>query len=147
MCRLEGQNTMNEIYEQLPEWLKGVAKLNGDSIKVLAPHDVGAWYLITPDPAGCDLALVTKDRWLSESIEGDLEHTGDELEELYEEELVELDWEGKIPNFRHFRNDAREYVFSCTWPSTAPSEVATALEAMVNMFTELGDMGGEEEDG
>ena len=25
--------------------------------------------------------------------------------------------------------------------------LATALEAMVNMFTELGDMGGEEEDG
>ena len=40
---------------------------------------------------------MTKDRWLSESIEGDLEHTGDELEELLEEELVELDWEGPFP--------------------------------------------------
>ena len=45
---------------------------------------------------------MTKDRWLSESIEGDLEHTGDELEELFEEELVELNWDGEVPPFDIF---------------------------------------------
>ena len=146
MRRLEDEYTMNEIYDQLPEPLKSLAELTGDSIKVKAPHDVDAWYELTPTQGGCLLALMTKDRWLSESIEGDLEHTGDELEELLEEELVELDWDGAVPTFRHFRNDLREYVFSCEWPSAAPAEVSVALQAMVAMFTELGDMGGEDEE-
>ena len=145
MCEGEDQNTMNEIYDHLPGPLKILAKASAETVKVLAPHDVDAWYEVTPSGPGCELALMTKDRWLSESIEGDLEHTGDELEELFEEELVELHWDGDVPAFRHFRNDEREYVFSCTWPSDAPGEVAIALQAMVNMFTELGDMGGEEE--
>ena len=90
MRRLEDEYTMNEIYDQLPEPLKSLAEVTGDSIKVKAPHDVDAWYELSPTQGGCLLALMTKDRWLSESIEGDLEHTGDELEELLEEELVEL---------------------------------------------------------
>ena len=65
---------------------------------------------------------------------------------VVEEELVELDWDGAVPTFRHFRNDLREYVFSCEWPSVAPAEVSVALQAMVAMFTELGDMGGEDEE-
>ena len=146
MRRLEDEYTMNEIYDQLPEPLKSLAEMAGESIKVKAPHDVDAWYELSPTQGGCLLALMTKDRWLSESIEGDLEHTGDELEELLEEELVELNWDGAVPAFRHFRNDLREYVFSCEWPSVAPAEVIVALQAMVAMFTELGDMGGEDEE-
>lgn len=146
MRRLEDEYTMNEIYDQLPEPLKSLAEMTGDSIKVKAPHDVDAWYELSPTQDGCLLALMTKDRWLSESIEGDLEHTGDELEELLEEELVELDWDGAVPTVRHFRNDLRVYVFSCEWPSDDPTEVCVALQAMVAMFTELGDMGGEDEE-
>ena len=79
MRRLEDEYTMNEIYDQLPEPLKSLSEMTGDSIKVKAPHDVDAWYVLSPTQGGCLLALMTKDRWLSESIEGDLEHTGDEL--------------------------------------------------------------------
>ena len=146
MRRLEDEYTMNEIYDQLPEPLKSLAEITNGAIKVKAPHDVDAWYELSAGEAGCLLALMTKDRWLSESIEGDLEHTGDELEELFEEELVELDWDGEVPAFRHFRNDLREYVFSCEWPSSSPAEITVALQAMVAMFTELGDMGGEDEE-
>jgi hypothetical protein len=146
MRGLEDEHTMNEIYDQLPQSLKSLADITGGTITMKAPHDVDAWYEISPTEGGCLLALMTKDRWLSESIEGDLEHTGDELEELFEEELVELDWDGAVPTFRHFRNDQREYVFSCVWPSTATSEIAVALQAMVVMFTEIGDMGGEDEE-
>lgn len=143
---LEDEHTMNEIYDQLPQSLKSLADITGGAITMKAPHDVDAWYEISPTEGGCLLALMTKDRWLSESIEGDLEHTGDELEELFEEELVELDWDGAVPTFRHFRNEQREYVFSCVWPSADPAEIAVALQAMVVMFTELGDMGGEDEE-
>ena len=143
---LEDEHTMNEIYDQLPQSLKSLADITGGTITMKAPHDVGAWYEISPTEGGCLLALMTEDRWLSESIEGDLEHTGDELEELFEEELVELNWDGAVPTFRHFRNEKREYVFSCVWPSAAPAEIAVALQAMVVMFTELGDMGGEDEE-
>ena len=146
MRRLEDEHTMNEIYDQLPESLKSLAEITGSTIKVKAPHEVDAWYQLSVTHGGCLLALMTKDRWLSESIEGDLEHTGDELEELFEEELVELDWDGPVPTFRHFRNDAREYVFSCEWPSSSPAEVTVALQAMIVMFTELGDMGGDDEE-
>ena len=146
MRSLEDEHTMNEIYDQLPESLKSLADIAGGKITMKAPDDVDAWYEVAPTEGGCLLALMTKDRWLSESIEGDLEHTGDELEELFEEELVELDWDGAVPTFRHFRNEQREYVFSCVWPSETPAEIAVALQAMVVMFTELGDMGGEDEE-
>ena len=142
----EEEHTMNEIYDQLPESLRSLAQLTGDLIHVKAPHDVDAWYELKATENGCLLALMTKDRWLSESIEGDLVHTGDELEELFEEELVELDWDGDVPPLRHFRDDLRQYVFSCEWPSTKPIEIAVAIQAMVAMFTELGDMGGEDEE-
>ena len=142
----EEEYTMNEIYDQLPESLRSLAQLTGDSIHLKALHDVDAWYELKSTENGCLLALMTKDRWLSESIEGDLEHTGDELEELFEEELVELDWDGDVPPLRHFRDELRQYVFSCEWPSTKPIEIAVAIQAMVAMFTELGDMGGEDEE-
>ena len=142
----EEEHTMNEIYDQLPESLRSLAQMTGDLIQVKAPHDVDAWYELKATENGCLLALMTKDRWPSESIEGDLEHTGDELEELFEEELVELNWDGEVPPLRHFRDDLRQYVFSCEWPSKTPTEIALALQAMVAMFTELGDMGGEDEE-
>ena len=146
MRSLEDEHMMNKIYDHLPESLKSLAKISGDTINVKAPHDVDAWYELKPTENGCLLALMTKDRWLSESIEGDLEHTGDELEELFEEELVELDWDGPVPPLRHFRDDHRQYVFCCEWPSKVPTELAVAIKAMVATFTELGDMGGEDEE-
>ena len=36
MRRLEDEYTMNEIYDQLPEPLKSLAEMTGDSIKVKA---------------------------------------------------------------------------------------------------------------
>ena len=146
MCRIMEQNVMNEISAQLPKSLQTLTKVDGESLRISAPHDVDAWYELTASDHGCSLALLTLDRWLSESIEGDLEHSGDELEELFEEELVELNWEGDVPPMRHYRNDKREYVFSCLWPSSSASEVSIALQAMIAMFTELGEMGGEDQE-
>jgi len=92
------------------------------------------------------VSLVTPDRWLSESIEADLMHHGDPLEELIEEELVEL---GHVPppfKVQHFRSDDLLYTFRNTLPleSIAPQAAAdlatTWLLAYEAAFRRLGDM-------
>ena len=89
-----------------------------------------------------------KDRWLSESIETDLVHTGDKLDELLEDELVDLGWtHGRLP-FEHFRSD--DLLFTFRTPidlaRCGASEVATVLLAYERCFRELGDMDGSDED-
>src|SRR4051812_47539694 len=54
------------------------------------------------------VSLVTSARWLSQSIEADLVNTGDKIEELLEEELVDLGWKkewgpAKL-TYQHFRD-------------------------------------------
>ena len=144
MRRLEDEYTMNEIYDQLPEPLKSLAEM---LVSQSRSKPLTTWTRGTncPHPRWMPARFDDQRPVVVGVHEGDLEHTGDELEELLEEELVELDWEGRS-TFRHFRNDLREYVFSCEWPSVAPAEVSVALQAMVAMFTELGDMGGEDEE-
>lgn len=97
-------------------------------------HEGGAWCV----------ALVTADRWLSESIEADLMHNGDPIEELVEEELVELDWtEGPLA-VKHYRDDAMLYTFLSPIPGMdrddAAERAAVCLLAYEAAFRELGDM-------
>lgn len=93
-------------------------------------------------------ALVTSDRWLSQSIEADLVHTGDKMEELIEEELVELGVDRKIGKVEHFRSADKLYTFRVAVPveSVGESEGARAdlagayLLAMEAAYRPLGDM-------
>jgi hypothetical protein len=100
--------------------------------------------------------MATPDRWLSESIEADLMHTGDPIEELIEDELVELGHDpkrdGAMPAVRHFRSDDRLYTFENLVPcghALASGDVDGAaaiagryLLAYEAAFRELGDMSG-----
>lgn len=112
-----------------------------------------------PEPAWYELAaaagdtlivrFATPDRWLSESIESDLMHFGDPIEELVEEELAELGWKGKVPTIRHFRDDARLYTFENALPAGVagdPALVAKFLFAYEAAFRALGDVGGGDEE-
>jgi hypothetical protein len=90
--------------------------------------------------------LRTADRWLSESIETDLLHFGDAIEDLVAEELVELGGDGQVPKIRHFRNDAREYVFENEIPQADERSTLLFLLAYEAAFRQLGDMGGGDED-
>ena len=111
-----------------------------------------------PEPAWYELATVgdqlivrfaTPDRWLSESIESDLMHFGDPIEELVEEELAELGWRGKLPTIRHFRDDDKLYTFENPVPSeslASPDLVAKFLFAYEAAFRALGDVGGGDDD-
>ncbi len=109
-----------------------------------------AFYRVFFEEGDAWVSLVTKDRWLSESIEADLMHTGDSLEELLEEELADQGFEGETPGFEHFRSEDMLFTFRSRVPGVAEpldetmveptSQVLLAYEAC---FRQLGDMSGE----
>ncbi|MBX2851530.1 MAG: hypothetical protein KTR15_07285 [Phycisphaeraceae bacterium] len=90
------------------------------------------------------------DRWVSGSIEGDLVHTGDKIDELLEEELVDLGLSIRLP-LEHYRNDDKIFVFHGRLD--LPSDQAQATNTLVKVllafqacFVELGDMAPGEDD-
>lgn len=92
--------------------------------------------------------LVTPDRWLSESVEADLMHHGDPIEELVEEELVELGAPAGRPQVQHFRSDDLLYTFRSPLAGDPPSvdETMRLLLAYEAAFRELGDIEADEEE-
>lgn len=112
-----------------------------------------AYYRLQPRGDGLFVVLDMKDRWQSESIESDLMHSGDSLEELFDEELAELGYEGDTPTYQHFRDDEMRFVFRSPVPLTGKSskdarEIASQyLLGYEACFRQLGDMdedGGED---
>jgi len=104
-----------------------------------------AWYELASDGDALIVRFATPDRWLSESIESDLMHFGDPLEELVEEELAELGWKGKSPTIKHFRDDAKLYTFENHLPAdvgNCADSAAKFLFAYEAAFRALGDVGG-----
>lgn len=100
------------------------------------------------------VGLYTPDRWLSESIETDLLHQGDKLEDLLEEELYDQGFEARLP-MEHFRSDDKVYVFRS--PVFLPKSEKLDGEGMIDrvtrvllayqaMFRQLGDMSPDEDD-
>ena len=91
--------------------------------------------------------MLTKDRWLSESIEAEVMHHGDSLEELIEEELIDLGLDSVEVMMQHYRDDDFRYVFKS--PITADAtdtEIATWLLGYDAAFKQLGDMTEDQED-
>ena len=105
-----------------------------------------AWYELATVGSGLLVRFATPDRWLSESIESDLMHFGDPIEELVEEELAELGWRGKVPPIKHFRDDDKLYTFENPVPTADAATAAKFLFAYEAAFRALGDVGGEDED-
>lgn len=109
------------------------------------------FYAVTIDDEGTVWAgWYTPDRWLSESVEADLVHTGDKIDELLEEELVDLGLSIKIP-LEHFRDTDKVFVFRGRLALPGDADEATVLVvktllAFQACFVELGDMGPGEDD-
>ncbi len=105
-----------------------------------------AHYRLTPLDGELIVSLDMADRWQSESIESTLMHTGDKLEELLDEELAELGYEGDEPTYRHFRSDAMLFVFETTVPlagldtAAAGERAAQFLLGYEACFRQMGDM-------
>jgi len=106
-----------------------------------------AFYRLRHDATGWHVELVTADRWLSESIEADLMHLGDPIEELIEEELIELGEPATRPEVKHYRSDDMLYTFRTPLGDDLDAERAVRwLMAYEAAFRELGDMQDEEDE-
>lgn len=110
-----------------------------------------AEYRIDEQDGGVWVSLVMEDRWQSGSIEGDLMHSGDKLDELLEEELAELGYDGPGVTFEHFRSEELLYTFRSPLNLDAgdlAGEASIARAAAVLLgyeatFRPLGDMDAE----
>lgn len=126
-------------------------ELTGEALRCTARGAAAdAWYLLERDCDGWAVSLLTPDRWLSESIEGDMLEGRDTAEELIDDELVELGFNGKAEQVKHFRDDAKVYVFRSRVPGAAATataaeapHAATYLLAFEAAFANLGDMQAE----
>jgi hypothetical protein len=90
------------------------ARVRVDGARLVCEADGSAepaWYRIEQDGGRIWVSLVMRDRWLSESIEADLMHTGDKLEELIDEELIDQGVEGTRATYEHFRSDDMLFTF------------------------------------
>lgn len=111
-----------------------------------------AYYVFAPSGDRHIVRFETPDRWLSESVEAELYHSSDSLEELLEESLDELEWPvDRVPvtTFRHFRSDDLLYTFENDVPvgEGAPDDAATIwMLAYEATFHELGDVAGESDE-
>lgn len=100
------------------------------------------------------VALVTKSRWLSQSIEADLVHTGDKLEDLIEEELVDQGLENVRLACQHFRDEDKLFTFRSALPvdpahfgnAASVDVVSRVLLAYEAAFRPLGDMEADEDE-
>ena len=97
----------------------------------------GSWHVM----------MSTKDHWLSESIEAEVMHHGDSLEELIEEELIDLGLDDVEVRMQHYRDDDFRYVFKSPITTGATDTViATWLLGYEAAFKQLGDMTEDQED-
>lgn len=99
------------------------------------------------------LSMVTGDRWLSESVETDLMHNGDDLRDLLEDELVDQDSPITRLDYEHFRSDDKLFTFRSALPvAISAASDAKAIDAVYRCllgyeacFRRLGDMDAGEE--
>lgn len=107
-----------------------------------------AFYRVSFEDGGLWVTLVTAARYLSQSIEADLVHTGDKLHELVTEELIVSGYDGACAAVEHFRSDDKLFTFRARLPIDPPAGagpehaglVTTWLLAFESAFRPLGDM-------
>ncbi|MEM6750710.1 MAG: hypothetical protein AAF612_09595 [Planctomycetota bacterium] len=128
----------------------GSVEVEGDAVSCAAANpEAEADYRAEATADGWLVGFFTADRWLSQSVEADLVHTGDKLHDLIEEEMVDQGLERKLApgDVVHFRDEAKRFVFRTPFPAGTPAEdLAKALLAYEACFVELGDVGESEEE-
>lgn len=108
-----------------------------------------AQFCIEVDDEGVWLTWASVDRYLSQSIEAELTYTGDDIDDMVDEEIVDAGWNlGKLTPNTHYRDEDMRFVFRWKTGITAADldagthapTFANALAGMVEAFVELGDM-------
>ncbi len=151
-------NTLHELLNQIAQQAKQSKRFQSVSCHDDRLHcqardvESDAYYLIEPgeESGSVFVGLYTSDRWLSESIESDLMHLGESMDELLEEELVEMGITQSL-QIHHFRDDHKFYVFRSSVKLQAPANgdvsdyLTRILLSFEACFRELGDMSGDNE--
>jgi hypothetical protein len=112
-----------------------------------------ASYRVFADAGRVWISLVTPDRYLSQSIEQDLVHTGDKIGDLLHDELIDVDHPAPYrPVVEHFRDPAKLFTFRSAIPAADLTAGATldspavaerlwlTLKAYQACFVNLGGM-------
>lgn len=115
----------------------------------------GAYYRIEPGADGVYVTWVSADRYLSQSIEQDLVFSGDDLDDMIDEELADTGYEGpRLAPMQHYRNDEKLFIFRSRTPidaqpadpDAAGASLARFLLAYEAAIRQLGDMSPDEEE-
>lgn len=110
-----------------------------------------ASYRVEIDGGRVFVGWATPNRWMSQSVEAELKWTGDDLQELIEDECRVAGYEGPpIGMFEHFRSPELLYTFRNHVPMSGAAgrpggavdvrRVAQCLLGYEGTFRELGDM-------
>jgi hypothetical protein len=118
-----------------------------------APEEVR--YRIEFDGSALWAAWVSEDRYISQSIEAEIMWTGDDLDDMIDEESVDAGWSlGRLEPMEHFRNEEMLFTFRSKLP-IAPSkanaekhaeQMVAVLTGYAEAFAELGDMKPDDDD-
>ena len=150
-------NTEQSLYKHLEQGAAdsevfAEVKLTDEGLSCKALNSAEpAFYCVRVLSDGIWISLETEDRWLSGSIEEDLVNTGDKIDELIEEEVIDLGDDNAKVTIEHFRSPEKLYVFRSKL-STSIDDAAAAQRALIWLkgyelvFRELGDMDDSDED-
>jgi len=96
------------------------------------------------------VSLVTPDRYLSQSIEQDLVHSGDKLADLLHDELIDVEFVGPPLTVDHFRSPPPDKLFTFrtklpspreAWPQPQTvADICKVIAAYQACFGPLGSM-------
>ncbi|MCA9312253.1 MAG: hypothetical protein KDA21_13650 [Phycisphaerales bacterium] len=152
--------TMNTLLNDVAEAARcsgcfGAVEVREDLVSCAAADaPEPAFYRLVSEDGRLWVEWVTADRWLSQSIEAELVFTGDDLEDMIDEELVDLGYEGpKLGALSHYRSEDLLYTFRSEVRVDAEGTqdevvraLTTCLLAYEATFRELGDMAGGDDD-
>ncbi len=122
-----------------------ITRSDGRLVCAASGSAASAEYVLEAAAEGWRLSLGTADRWLSESIESSLVESRDSIEDLFREALLDIGSTVDPPRVKHFRDDAKRYVFETVLPADGSdadvvARLQTFLLAFESMFRLLGDM-------
>ena len=124
---------------------------HGSLVACQCSSQPNAWFRIETNEGGSSLSVtwVSADRYLSQSIEAELMWTGDDLDDLIDEERVDQGFDrGPFGPVEHHRNDEKLFTFRSAIPidlervdpNRDAADLVKCLCCYEAAFRDLGDM-------
>lgn len=130
-----------------------VRQLPAGGVEGTDPVQPDAAFRIALEDGALWAAWVSANRYLSQSIEAEVKWTGDDIDELVDEEVEAQGWDGEpVGRFQHFRSEDKLFTFRSKLPldpaRAGAGDAETALKFMLayqGAFRNLGDMKEDDE--